>query len=44
MAREDRLQWSTLAEVAAAAMTFLDPVLGTNLQATWDPATWSWRD
>jgi hypothetical protein len=43
MAREDRLLWSTLPEVTAAAMAFLSPVLGANLRATWDPATWSWR-
>ena len=43
MAREDRLQWSTLTEVAVAAKAFLDPVLAGQHSGTWDPATWHWR-
>jgi len=43
MARENILQWTTLSEVTTAARTFLNPVLGGTLTATWNPDTWSWR-
>lgn len=43
MARDDRLAWSTLADVTTAARAFLDPVLAGGLDATWDPAGWTWR-
>lgn len=43
MAREDELQWTTLEEVTAAARTFLDPVLGGDLESAWDPAAWRWN-
>ena len=43
MAREDQLAWITLDEVTKAAQTFLDPVLAGELDATWEPETWSWR-
>jgi hypothetical protein len=43
MAREDQLAWLTLDEVTKAAQTFLDPVLAGELDATWEPETWSWR-
>jgi hypothetical protein len=43
MAREDRLAWATLAEVAAAARAFIDPVLAGGLSANWDKDTWIWR-
>jgi hypothetical protein len=43
MAREDQLAWRTLDEVTKAAQTFLDPVLAGELDATWEPETWSWR-
>lgn len=43
MAREDQLAWPTLDEVTKAAKEFLDPVLGEPLDATWEPATWTWR-
>lgn len=43
MAREDQLMWPTLDEVTTAARTFLDPVLSGELNATWEPATWSWQ-
>ena len=43
MAREDQLAWPTLAEVTAAARTFLDPVLAGELDAAWSPGAWAWR-
>jgi hypothetical protein len=45
MAREDRLAWTTLAEVAGAARAFLDPVLvlGGAPSATWDRDAWRWE-
>jgi hypothetical protein len=43
MARENRLAWATLAEVVAAARTFLDPVLAVDVSATWDHQAWRWR-
>jgi hypothetical protein len=43
MAREDRLAWPTLEEVADAARRFLDPVLSSELDATWTPSRWTWR-
>ena len=42
LAREDQLSWATLADVSAAAQSFLDPVLATEPVTTWDPATWLW--
>ncbi len=42
MAREDQLAWPTLDEVAKAAKAFLDPVLAGDLDAAWNPATWTW--
>jgi hypothetical protein len=32
----------TLDEVAKAAKAFLDPVLAGDLDAAWNPATWTW--
>jgi hypothetical protein len=43
MAREDELAWPTLADVAAAAKTFLDPVLAGRWNARWDPEDWDWK-
>lgn len=43
MAREDHLAWATLDEVTKAAQEFLDPVLAGGVDATWEPAHWSWR-
>jgi predicted nucleotidyltransferase component of viral defense system len=43
MAREGGLPWTTLDEVTSAAKAFLDPVLGGNTAAVWDPSSWSWR-
>jgi hypothetical protein len=42
LAREDQLPWATLADVYAAARSFLDPVLATEPLVTWDPAAWLW--
>ena len=42
MAREDQLAWPTLDEVTKAAKAFLDPVLARDLDAAWDPGTWTW--
>jgi hypothetical protein len=43
MAREDQLEWASLADVTTAAQTFLDTVLAGALAATWDPAAWRWE-
>lgn len=43
MAREDQLPWRTLLDVTKAVRTFLDPVLGGGIDATWDPKGWQWR-
>jgi hypothetical protein len=43
MVRADRLAWPTLDEVTNAARAFLDPVLSSDLEAAWDPATWRWK-
>jgi hypothetical protein len=43
MVREDNLAWRTLDDVTKAAQTFLDPVLGGVLDATWSPGEWTWR-
>jgi hypothetical protein len=42
MARSDQLTWSTLNEVTRVAKAFLDPLLAGNLDAVWDPDTWTW--
>jgi hypothetical protein len=42
IAREDRLPWATLAEVASTVKAFLDPVLAGGLSATWDHRAWRW--
>jgi hypothetical protein len=42
MAREDRLEWGSLGEVASAAKRFLDPVLAGGLDAAWSRDGWSW--
>jgi hypothetical protein len=44
MAREEQLAWITLEDVTQAAQTFLDPVLSGGLDATWEPAAWTWRE
>jgi hypothetical protein len=43
MAREDRLTWRTLDDVAMAVRAFLDPVLADGLDGTWVPGAWGWR-
>jgi hypothetical protein len=43
IAREDELAWQSLDDVTAAARSFLNPVLGSGLDATWKPGTWEWR-
>jgi hypothetical protein len=43
MALEDQLPWATLPDVTTATKAFLDPVLASGLDATWNPAAWSWR-
>ena len=42
MARDDQLQWASLADVTTAARRFLDAVLAGDLVATWDPGAWRW--
>jgi hypothetical protein len=42
MAREDQLAWTTLDEVTRAAKAFLDPVLAGDVDATWNPESWTW--
>lgn len=41
LARENGLAWADLAQVTAAARSFLEPVL-TGQDGTWDPAAWRW--
>ncbi len=41
MAREDQLAWTTLDEVTRAAKAFLDPVLAGDVDATWNPESWT---
>lgn len=42
MAKADQLAWPTLADVAAAAKAFLDPILVGEREARWDPTSWRW--
>jgi hypothetical protein len=42
IAQKDRLPWATLDEVAAAARSFLDPMLAGESDARWDHESWSW--
>lgn len=42
MARDDSLDWRTLEDVTRAARDFLDPVLASTRDATWDPVGWRW--
>jgi hypothetical protein len=42
VAREDQLLWTSLADVTQAARAFLDPVLGGEIDAAWNPETWAW--
>ena len=43
IAREDQLAWSTLDDVTKAVTAFLGPVLGGDVEATWNPRAWTWR-
>lgn len=43
LALEDELPWKTIAEVVAAARGFLNPVLGSDVDAVWEPTSWEWR-
>ncbi len=43
IAKEDRLQWTTLAEAFEAGRAFLDPVLAGPGDDEWQPGTWSWQ-
>lgn len=43
LALEDELAWKTIAEVVTAARGFLNPVLGSDVDAVWEPASWEWR-
>lgn len=43
IAKEDRLQWDTLAEAFEAGRAFLDPVLAGAGDDEWQPNTWSWQ-
>jgi hypothetical protein len=42
LAEQDELAWTTLAEVTVAARAFIDPVLGGEVDALWDPVAWAW--
>lgn len=42
ISQRDQLKWRTLDEAIEAAKAFLDPVLEGDLEAKWDPATWTW--
>lgn len=44
MARNDQLEWPTLADVTSAARGFMDPVLEAEaFDAKWQPARWQWQ-
>jgi hypothetical protein len=42
LARTDGLRWTSLKEVTAAARSFLNPVLASEDEIRWEPATWTW--
>jgi hypothetical protein len=42
MVQEDRMRWTSLAEITEAVRAFLDPVLRGN-EGVWVPARWSWE-
>ncbi len=42
-ALEDELVWKTIAEVLAAARDFLNPILGSDVDAVWEPSSWEWK-
>lgn len=42
LAAAHRLPWASLAEVTAAAKSFVDPVLGDRELTEWEPSAWKW--
>jgi hypothetical protein len=42
VARQDKLPWASLDAVTRAARDFLEPVLSSDLEATWNPSQWTW--
>lgn len=44
MARDNELAWRTLEAVTQAAQAFVTPVLAADLNASWEPAEWKWRE
>ena len=42
LARTDGLRWTTLEDVTTAARSFLNPVLASEGELRWEPATWTW--
>ena len=44
MVVDHALQWPTLADVTAAARTFLDPLVTGAASGTWSPTSWRWQD
>ena len=42
-ARAERLPWAELDAVSEAVHRFLDPVLGGDFDATWDPEAWTFQ-
>jgi hypothetical protein len=43
MVEEDALPWATLDELVGAAREFLDPVLASDADGSWNPASWKWE-
>lgn len=43
MALTDALPWGSLDALLDAVRAFLDPLLASSHDATWSPASWSWR-
>jgi hypothetical protein len=43
IARNDELPWAALEDVARAVQSFLNPVLGDELDGAWSPGEWKWR-
>lgn len=43
LALEDELTWKTIAEVVTVARAFLNPVLGSDVDAVWEPSSWAWK-
>lgn len=43
MARAEDLRWRSLPELINAVAAFLDPILTSEIEATWNPNSWSWE-